>query len=383
MLIGCFIFGLLGVLAISFGFPLLALILRELSLLNSKKPLSKDSNTTTRNKRIAVLIPAHNASATLSQTLTSVNCSTACLLEKNSNFHVNIYVGADGCSDNTAKLALEAGITVIASQERVGKWNTLHKLFESVESADWVIFCDAGAQWTPSFLEDLSKWMESSEIVAIAPSYHNPAGSLLERAYWYTERKIKALENLCGGPVSVHGATVCYRSSEVEYAIEMLNKLSENANWLNDDVVLPLMLRTVFADKIIKYTSKILVRDTNQVGYAPEFNRRKRMVIGNIQWIRTVLPFVRRTNRLVFLLALRRVFRVFWAYWLILFFLPLIIFAAGSLLDPFVMIGITALLIFLFCFRRGKILGLLDSICASLLSPGLFIGDRLKETPWK
>src|SRR5690606_4977482 len=43
--------------------------------------------------------------------------------------------------------------------------------------------------------------------------------------------------------------------------------------------------------------------------------RRNRLMSGNIEWIRLVLPRVFKRNLLVGLIALRRVFRVFWGYW--------------------------------------------------------------------
>jgi hypothetical protein len=42
------------------------------------------------------------------------------------------------------------------------------------------------------------------------------------------------------------------------------------------------------------------------------------MVIGNLQWIRGILLRRMRENAWVTAIALRRVFRLFWAYWVLL-----------------------------------------------------------------
>jgi hypothetical protein len=129
--------------------------------------------------------------------------------------------------------------------------------------------------------------------------------------------------------VSVHGATVLYRRERLVDALKVL----AGEVWLNDDVAVPLTLRLRNPGMRLAYmtgserggseapgwVSDVGVRSEMDV----EYRRRRRMVIGNLQWIRGLLLPRFFERPLVSLVALRRVFRVFWAYSVLLVLLGL------------------------------------------------------------
>ena len=130
------------------------------------------------------------------------------------------------------------------------------------------------------------------------------------------ERQFKKIESLSGGPVSVHGATVFYKKDEL---IKALDSLKYKENWKNDDVVIPMKLRSLFPYQTIFYLSNEFVRDSKyNKRTTNEFGRRKRMVIGNLEWLIEGLCI---ENNTVFILSLRRIFKILWCYWFISFFL--------------------------------------------------------------
>ena len=87
-------------------------------------------------KRIAVIIPCYNEGATISQ----VVCNFAAAVPG-----ATIVVGDNHCSDDTAKLAREAGATVITEPRR-GKGNMLRTLFNAVD-ADCYLMVDGDATY--------------------------------------------------------------------------------------------------------------------------------------------------------------------------------------------------------------------------------------------
>ena len=128
-------------------------------------------------------------------------------------------------------------------------------------------------------------------------------------------------------------------------------------NWLNDDVAIPTAIHFSLDGHVV-YLEKG-ISDIGHLKAANEFVRRQRMTLGNIQWIRLLLPQLRKKNIIAYLIAQRRLFRVFWIYWLGMLFL-----GASNY-------GIIPLLFLLLFFRQSAI--------ASLLAPYLLLRFKINE----
>jgi cellulose synthase/poly-beta-1,6-N-acetylglucosamine synthase-like glycosyltransferase len=310
MLLALIILGTTGILGMTILFPLLAGLFSRGKF--SGEVFKKNEFTV---KSLSILIPAYNENEFLIQTFNSIKRAVLCLKDNYTDLKINILVGADGgLEPDLGAHLVSAGAEVVISSERRGKWNTLCSLASREMHNDWLIFADCGVGWPSDFLIKLVPFFQNKNVMGIAPTYSNPSGGLVERFLWNFERMLKKLESSCGGPVTVHGATVCYRTSELLPVLQILKK----KNWLNDDVVLPLSLRGFNPDKKIIYFTDSEIYEFPKQLKGRSFKRRRRMLYGNLQWIKELWIPICTKNSVAGLLASRRVFRVFWIYWLLI-----------------------------------------------------------------
>jgi glycosyltransferase involved in cell wall biosynthesis len=276
--------------------------------------------------RLEALIPAHNEEKVIAQTLDSLVAAAENLRAAHGDvFEFAITVGLDHCTDETERRVREFAassswcIRTFVNPANPGKWTLLQGLVGRTK-ADWIALVDSGSVWDAGLLVEAWPHLRDGAVLGVAPSYVSRRGGLLEVLNWHLEQRLKRLENLAGGPVSVHGASVLYRLPPLQNA---LGELNDGTSWLNDDVVIPLTLRLGHPEGRIVYltggtdggwVSDVGVRAELDV----EYRRRRRMAVGNLQWIRALLlPNLARDPR-VTLVALRRVLRLFWAYWVLL-----------------------------------------------------------------
>lgn len=310
-----FLLGAFGVFGMTWLCPLLSLIYRS-------SQRSAQPNWPPRS--LEILIPAHNEENSITQTLGEVLKQAEECTRKSPNSVIQVRVGADACSDLTAEKSKQLGVsTEIFSFQ--SKWKTLCALVATSQS-DWVGFVDAETLWPKGFLKDLWDTRWSAPLLGIAPSF----GSDM---FWNIERHFKLLETFSGGPVSVHGACVFYERLALQQALQLL----EGTLWLNDDVVIPLTLRSLFPDRALAYYvaesyagldprhSQVNERHRNstQQDFKTLLMRRRRIMAGNIQWVTKLLPGVIKNSPITAIIAARRVFRLFWAYWILFLVLGL------------------------------------------------------------
>lgn len=351
----------------TFLFPLIAAIM-------SVKPQRTNSASPTP-QEIAILIPAHNEEATLPITLKSITEAISAV-GTISPCRFRILVGADGCTDKTETTALGMGAEVLVMPSQIGKWGTISALVEKYRESHWTVLADCGVEWPRDFLVKLLPLLSREDVIGVAPTYRNDASGLVERVVWGTERAIKMIESKCGGPVSVHGATVCYRTKELSLALRSLS----DRHWLNDDIVIPLCLRALYPTKKLEYAANLIVND-NSSTYRPasrEFIRRRRLVHGNIEWIRHLWGTIWKQNFVVGILASRRVFRLLWGYWAASSALTLALHADIFALPAPQLWGFTiACGALVSCVKQLRTL--LDSGLASILTPYYFVAATLRS----
>jgi hypothetical protein len=97
--------------------------------------------------------------------------------------------------------------------------------------------------------------------------------------------------------------------------------------WLNDDVVIPLAIRSLFPAKKLTYLPNIIVEDISPIRTGSESTRRVRLIRGNLDWVRESFW---RHSPVVQILALRRISRMTWAYWFIGLISPLLLLGLGG-----------------------------------------------------
>jgi cellulose synthase/poly-beta-1,6-N-acetylglucosamine synthase-like glycosyltransferase len=370
-----FFFALLGILGMTWMFPLLAIATSRsgrFRSLRGENLFSSFEKSAVPESRISIVVPAHNEEHQLGSTLKSVRDAIGEATAKFPQVNFSIVVGVDGCSDNSENIAMSEGALCLVNENSLGKWKTLLRLVFFEKGSDWIIFVDAGTIWPKDLLVRTLPIAFCYGVIGVAPTYTNPKGGVCEKLLWGFERHMKGLESHLGGPVTIHGATVLYRTKELLEALKVLG----TEDWINDDVALPLMLRALNPEKQIVYLPNLGVRDgglPRQVTHlvTPEYYRRKRMVVGNLQCLRRLLTSAWRRNGVAGALFMRRVFRVFWAYWALLSFLAVLSVVerffgvTSSMLVGFGgSLGVIFLLVILPSLRK-----FLDAGLASLLAP--------------
>ncbi|NBX16213.1 MAG: glycosyltransferase [Proteobacteria bacterium] len=259
---------------------------------------------------VDVLLPCRNEEVTLALTLRSVFEARAEMLSLFPDVRLQVICGLDDCTDTTEAVAKNLGAQVHHFKHR-SKWKVIADLIEQ-SSADWIALADCGAVWDRRFLRNVVPFMASADVSGFAPSYSADGAGLFGRIHWALESMLKSLENVAGGPVSVHGATVLYRSDVLKDALHIL----AGRVWINDDVTLPLIIRALNPEMRMIYSRNrkmgFVVCDRASRKPSQENNSRRRVSQGNIQWVFFLLPFVRQLNSIVFGLAQRRVVRLFW-----------------------------------------------------------------------
>jgi cellulose synthase/poly-beta-1,6-N-acetylglucosamine synthase-like glycosyltransferase len=242
-----------------------------------------------------------------------------------------VYV--DGPYEASEKVARASGAEVISNDKRSGKWKAIQRLIATASESDAVVLLDVGSVLEEKFFEKLLSSLKTDpSLLAVAPAYYPRNASILQSLHWIMERFLKSLENKAGGPVSVHGAAVCYRTRELMAALRFLRQAAiPVTEWLNDDVVIPFTMRVLFPKMHIMYLTGLRVFDVgvpeskgnkNSEAVLHHVRRRERMLIGNLQWLALYRYLVKRPSVSfaavpVMGIALRRVFRIFWAHWFV------------------------------------------------------------------
>lgn len=276
-------------------------------------------------KSIDILIPCHNEHGRLRATLDSIVSARETALELFPELEIHIFIGLDACDDETRKDVGEISASVFEYQHR-SKWRVLNDLLAH-SKADWVACVDAGTAWDRRLVRSILPYLAIEETSCFAPGYKTANSGSAGRAFWFIEAFLKTIENGAGGPISVHGATVFYRRKHLQ---DIFRVLAGRA-WINDDVAIPLTLRTLYPLHTTLYARNsaggFVVTDTAPRPEGRTCNARERIAQGNLQWITHLLPLTQRIAPGVLLIAMRRIFRLLWCAPVTLFLIALLGFA--------------------------------------------------------
>lgn len=115
---------------------------------------------TGRNRRFAIVIPAHNEETIIAKTIYS--CSGLIYPKRN----YEVFVVADNCTDNTASVAQSLGVTVLerTNKDKTGKGYALRWAFDQIlameDPFDAVIVVDADSLISGNYLEVMNYYLE-------------------------------------------------------------------------------------------------------------------------------------------------------------------------------------------------------------------------------
>jgi biofilm PGA synthesis N-glycosyltransferase PgaC len=122
---------------------------------------------------VAVLIPAHNEAVVISGSLASIMALVP---------RANVYVVSDGSTDDTVRIAREAGATVIETRENVGKAGALDEAIERlglVQRFRVVMLLDADTRVEPGYFDAGLAMFDDPEVVAVAGCVRTARGRAL------------------------------------------------------------------------------------------------------------------------------------------------------------------------------------------------------------
>jgi cellulose synthase/poly-beta-1,6-N-acetylglucosamine synthase-like glycosyltransferase len=125
---------------------------------------------------VAVLIPAHNEAVVIADTLTAIMALVP---------RANVHVVSDGSTDDTVRIAQDAGATVIATRENVGKAGALAEAIERlglIGRFGVIMLLDADTRVEPGYFEAGLAMFDDPKVVAVAGCVRTARGRTLSFA---------------------------------------------------------------------------------------------------------------------------------------------------------------------------------------------------------
>ena len=253
------------------------LIVSLCSLVKLKdKPLVEEKN----NKFMAIL-PAHNEENVIVNLIESL---------KNQEYPkelIDIYVIADNCTDNTVKLAKEAGAIVLERHEddpnkktkgAALQWFLKQKI---EENADYDAFCvfDADNIVDKGFFKAMNKKLcQGEEVVQGYRDIKNPSDSWVSAGYaifyWTMNRFYHLARYNLGLSPLINGTGFMVK-------FDIIKQNGWNTKTLTEDI--EFSLKRIIEGRKLGWATDAIVYDEQPVGFKQSWSQRSRWTIGHIQ----------------------------------------------------------------------------------------------------
>ena len=237
------------------------------------------------NHRIAVLIAARNEENVIGQLLDSIHAQKNYPMD-----HVDIYVGADNCTDDTARVARERGAIVFERHDtvHVGKGYVLNEMLKRIKRTgrkhyDAYLVLDADNILDPNFISEIEKVYSSGyEIVTCYRNSKNYGDNWISAGYalWFL-REAQYLNNArmrLGSSCAVSGTGFLFSDGVLE-ACGGWNffLLTEDIEFTIDNVV---------RGEKVGYAAGAVLYDEQPTSFAQSWRQRMRWSKGYLQVFR-------------------------------------------------------------------------------------------------
>ena len=237
------------------------------------------------NHRIAVLIAARNEENVIGQLLDSIHAQKNYPMD-----HVDIYVGADNCTDDTARVARERGAIVFERHDtvHVGKGYVLNEMLKRIKRPgrkhyDAYLVLDADNILDPNFISEIEKVYSSGyEIVTCYRNSKNYGDNWISAGYalWFL-REAQYLNNArmrLGSSCAVSGTGFLFSDGVLE-ACGGWNffLLTEDIEFTIDNVV---------RGEKVGYAAGAVLYDEQPTSFAQSWRQRMRWSKGYLQVFR-------------------------------------------------------------------------------------------------
>ena len=229
---------------------------------------------------VAFLVPAKNEAAVI-----GAKVANTLALEYPADL-LKIVVVSDGSTDRTAEIARRAGgrrVDVIERPVSRGKTAALNATLPALDT-DVVVFSDAASRVDPGAIHALVAHFANPEVGAVSGVYVVERADVgrtgvQESAYWRYETFLKSREARLGVVLGAHGSLYAIRRNLYPYPAD---------STINDDYVIPMrILQRGF--RVVYEPRAVAFEEAKQM---EGFGRRVRVMAGNIQQLRELVPLI-------------------------------------------------------------------------------------------
>lgn len=234
------------------------------------------------NHRIAVLIAARNEENVIGQLLDSIHAQKNYPMD-----HVDIYVGADNCTDDTARVARERGAIVFERHDtvHVGKGYVLNEMLKRIKRPgrkhyDAYLVLDADNILDPNFISEIEKVYSSGyEIVTCYRNSKNYGDNWISAGYalWF----LRESRYLNGARYTI-GSSCAVSGTGFAFTREILDRIG---SWhfflLTEDI--EFTIDNVVHGEKIGYCREAVLYDEQPTDFRQSWRQRLRWSRGYLQ----------------------------------------------------------------------------------------------------
>ena len=232
--------------------------------------------------RFMAIIPAHNEEAVIANLVESL---------KKQNYEkelYDIYVIADNCTDNTAKVAKEAGAIVYERFDKTKKtkgyalnWFLQQKIEEDAPYDALFVF-DADNIVHPDFIKNMNKKLcQGEEVVQGYRDIKNPTDSWITAGYaifyWTMHRFYHLARYNLGLSPLLNGTGFMVK-------FDVVKPQGWDTKTLTEDI--EFSLQRIIKGKRLGWATDAIVYDEQPVGFKQSWSQRSRWTVGHIQCIK-------------------------------------------------------------------------------------------------
>ncbi len=238
----------------------------------------KPIQTTKKHKFMAIL-PAHNEEKVIGNLIESL---------KNQDYDQNlldIYVIADNCTDNTAKIAEKYGVTVYERYDEVNKtkghalnWFLQKKIKEKAEYDAFFVF-DADNIVDKNFTKNMNKKLcQGEEVVQGYRDIKNPTDSWISSGYAFFYWTMHRFYHLARYNI---GLSPLLNGTGFMVKYDIVKEKGWDTVTLTEDI--EFSLKRIITGKRLGWAADAIVYDEQPVDFKSSWIQRSRWTVGHIQ----------------------------------------------------------------------------------------------------
>ncbi len=241
------------------------------------KPLKEN-----KDHRFMAIIPAHNEEAVVGNLIESLKNQTY-----NKDLY-DIYVIADNCTDNTAKIARDAGAIVYERYDETKKtkgyalnWFLQQKIAEDAPYDAFFVF-DADNIVDKNFIKNMNKKLcQGEDVVQGYRDIKNPSDNWITAGYaifyWQMHRFYHLARYNIGLSPLLNGTGFMVR-------FDVIKPQGWDTETLTEDI--EFSLKRIIKGKKLGWATDAIVYDEQPTGFRQSWSQRSRWTVGHIQCIK-------------------------------------------------------------------------------------------------